>query len=147
MIVFDLACVCGYIFEGWFHDREHFENQRSASFLECPRCGSTEIRKILSPVRFQSASREVDNLLDKHPAEPVSAEDAARALETLQKFVEDNFQDVGADLAQEALKIHYGVAEPKNIRGFATEPEEKKLQEEGIKLLKIPMPVKSEKTN
>jgi hypothetical protein len=28
-----------------------------------------------------------------------------------------------------------------------TESEEKKLQEEGINLLKIPMPAKSEKTN
>jgi len=39
------------------------------------------------------------------------------------------------------------VAEPRNIRGVTTESEERKLKEEGINLLKIPMPAKSVKTN
>jgi hypothetical protein len=39
------------------------------------------------------------------------------------------------------------VAEPRNLRGVTTESEEKKLKEEGIKLLKIPMLLKSEKIN
>ncbi|MDH3996470.1 MAG: DUF1178 family protein, partial [Desulfobulbaceae bacterium] len=77
----------------------------------------------------------------------VSPADAEKALATLQKFVEENFEDVGVDLAKESLKIHYGVAEPRNLRGVTTESEEKKLKEEGIKLLKIPMLLKSEKIN
>jgi len=39
------------------------------------------------------------------------------------------------------------VTEPRNIRGVATEPEEKILKEEGIDLLKIPLQVKREKIN
>ena len=53
--------------------------------------------------------------------------------------MEKNFDNVGPKLATETLKMHYGVIEPRNIRGVATESEEKILSEEGIKLLKIPM--------
>jgi len=147
MIVFDLACVCGYTFEGWFQDRNDFENQQTASFLACPHCGSREIRKILSPTHFQSSGSNADNQVQKGSNQPVSQKDAEKALATLQKFVEENFADVGTDLAKESLKIHYGVSEPRNIRGITTEAEEKKLKEEGINLLKIPLPVKTEKTN
>ena len=55
-------------------------------------------------------------------------------------FVEKNFDDVGCDFAKEALKIHYGVEEPRNIRGISTKEEEKMLKEEGIDFVKIPMP-------
>ena len=147
MIVFELACVCGSSFEGWFRDSKDFENQLQSSQLLCPQCGSREIRKILSPIRFQSGGSTEDLVIQGDPRDTVSAEDAEKALATLQRFVEENFADVGADLAKESLKIHYGVAKPRNIRGVTTEAEEKKLREEGINLLKIPMPVKSEKTN
>jgi hypothetical protein len=55
-------------------------------------------------------------------------------------FVEKNFDDVGCDFAKEALKIHYGVTEPRNIRGVSTKAEEKTLKEEGIQFFKIPLP-------
>ena len=147
MIVFDLACVCGFTFEGWFQDRSDFESQQTASLLSCPHCGSREIRKILSPTHFKSSISEASYANKCSSDALVSPADAEKALATLQKFVEENFEDVGVDLAKESLKIHYGVAEPRNLRGVTTESEEKKLKEEGIKLLKIPMLLKSEKTN
>ena len=147
MIVFDLACVCGFTFEGWFQDRSDFESQQTASLLSCPHCGSREIRKILSPTHFQSSISEASYANKCSSDTSVSPADAEKALATLQKFVEENFEDVGVDLAKESLKIHYGVAEPRNLRGVTTESEEKKLKEEGIKLLKIPMLLKSEKIN
>jgi hypothetical protein len=147
MIVFDLVCVCGFTFEGWFQDRSDFDNQQTASFIVCPQCGGREIRKLLSPIRFQSAGSAEETHLQKGSTDSVSPEDVDKALETLQKFVEENFEDVGVDLAKESLKMHYGVSKPRNIRGVTTESEEKKLQEEGISLLKIPMPVKIKKTN
>jgi len=147
MIVFDLACVCGFTFEGWFQDRSDFESQQTASLLSCPHCGSREIRKILSPTHFQSSISEASYANKCFSDASVSPADAEKALVTLQKFVEENFEDVGVDLAKESLKIHYGVAEPRNLRGVTTESEEKKLKEEGIKLLKIPMLLKSEKIN
>ncbi len=56
-------------------------------------------------------------------------------------YVGKNFDDVGCDFAKEALKIHYGVKEARNIRGISTKEEEKMLKEEGIDFVKIPMPV------
>ena len=56
-------------------------------------------------------------------------------------FVEKNFDDVGCDFAKEALKIHYGATEPRNIRGVSTKEEEKTLKEEGIQFFKVPMPM------
>jgi len=136
MIVFDLACGCGYTFEGWFQDRQDFDKQQTAAFLVCPVCGGREIRKILSPIRAQSSRNTGDEPSHMKAAE---AEPPTR--------VADNFEDVGTELATESLKIHYGVSKPRNIRGVTTELEEKKLQEEGINLLKVPMPVKSKDAN
>jgi len=147
MIIFDLACVCGYTFEGWFQDRSDFENQQTASFLVCPQCSSTDIRKILSPIRFQSSSSPEDSLADKPSTSSVFPKEAEKALKTLQKFVEENFEDVGTELATESLKIHYGVAEARNIRGVTTDLEEKKLKEEGIAIFKIPFPAKGNDVN
>jgi hypothetical protein len=147
MIVFDLVCECGVAFEGWFQDRNDFENQQADNFLVCPQCGSSTIRKVFSPVRFQSSKNSDDHFLSKRSPGAVSPDAAEKALATLQKFVEENFEDVGVDLAKESLKIHYGVSEPRSIRGVTTESEEKKLKEEGINLLKIPLPLKNEKIN
>jgi hypothetical protein len=147
MIVFDLACNCGFTFEGWFQDRQDFEDQLSAAFLECPDCGSHAVRKILSPIRFRSAGSDVDSHQQQNCTGSVSREDAEKALTTLQKFVAENFEDVGADLAKESLKIHYGISEARNIRGVTTEYEEIKLREEGINLIKIPMPSKNDGVN
>jgi hypothetical protein len=147
MIVFDLACICGYTFEGWFQDRQDFEQQQTASFLVCPLCNSRDIRKILSPVRAHSKKCETHESAKECSEKTEAVTDNAATLESLQKFVEDNFEDVGTELAAESLKIHYGVAEPRNIRGITTEQEEKKLRDEGITLLKIPLPVKDSDVN
>src|SRR5210317_183549 len=126
---------------------ERFRKQPDCVLLSCPHCGSREIRKILSPTHFKSSISEASYANKCSSDASVSPADAEKALATLQKFVEENFEDVGVDLAKESLKIHYGVAEPRNLRGVTTESEEKKLKEEGIKLLKIPMPLKNEKIN
>jgi hypothetical protein len=148
MIVFDLACICGYEFEGWFQDRQDFEKQQAEAILVCPECGSHKINKILSPISFQSVGRLP---VEEPPASPAAEHDqlaeVARALDTLQKFVEKEFENVGTELASEALKIHYGVAESRNIRGVTTAAEEKLLKKEGIELLKIPMLAKDSRAN
>ncbi len=56
------------------------------------------------------------------------------------EFVEKNFDNVGPDFSKEALKIHYGVSEPRNIRGSSTPEEERTLKDEGIEFVKIPVP-------
>lgn len=144
MIVFDLQCICGCQFEGWFDDRQDFERLRMDGLIDCPHCGSDEIHKLLSPVKTLSCSRppKMDSTVTENNQE-ASPEAVVQFFHSVEKFVKDNFEDVGSDLAKEALKMQYGVIEPKNIRGCATEDEEQLLREEGIELIKVPILKKS----
>lgn len=142
MIVYDLTCTCGFTFEGWFEDRRDFESQQTAALLVCPQCGGQDVRKILSPVSSiqsepRAAAQQPVNRSESSEGEKAKA---ARLLHAVQDFVKNNFEDVGPRLAAEALKIHYGVENPRNIRGVTTAEEEKTLEKEGINLLKVPMP-------
>ena len=142
MIVFDLSCQCGYQFEGWFQDSEDFRRLAREGLLTCPSCDGNGVRKILSPVAVRSVA---DRKVDSAPAEVSPEQMAVDLLKSLQDHVVNNYEDVGTRLAEESLKIHYGLEEPRNIRGISTGEEEKVLKKEGIELLKIPLPVKSDK--
>lgn len=139
MIVYDLACLCGCIFEGWFQDRAEFLGQLEAGLISCPDCGGNEIRKILSPVSISSSHPSPPVATGRAEDNDVSAAAVLTALRTIRKYVEKNFEDVGTKLAEESLKIHYGVEEPRNIRGVVSAEEEKTLEREGIELLKVPI--------
>jgi len=147
MIVFDLACLCGYQFEGWFQDHEDFHSQREKGMLSCPACGGNEVRKIMSAVAVRTGgSISEHGKSDKEPdAGAAVLEAAVTLLEKVQRYVEKNYEDVGTKFPEEALKIRYGVRETRNIRGVATPEEEKMLQKEGIEFLKVPIIKKEEK--
>lgn len=140
MIVFDLKCACGCQFEGWFASHTHFDRQNDAGFVTCPECGCDEIHKILSPVAVHTGKTCQPTAQPTPQADTeMTADTAVQFLRSVQEFVEKNFDDVGPKLAEESLKIHYGIHEPRNIRGVATADEEKMLKKEGIELLKIPV--------
>ncbi len=143
MIVYDLKCTCGCQFEGWFENRSQFEQQNRENHIACPQCGSDDIDKILSPVAVRRTSADcfTPNQLVNSPEQ--AGETFANLLREVQEYVEENFEDVGHNLAKESLKIHYGVSKARNICGVATDEEEKMLKDEGVELLKIPMVKKS----
>jgi len=133
MIAFDLACSKGHQFEGWFEDGKAYEEQCKKGLISCPVCNDTSVSKVLSTF----AIKKPVQLPEK------TTGDAAQIAQTAKKiveYVEKNFDDVGAEFTKEALKIHYGVSEPRNIRGVSTDEEEKVLKKEGIQFFKIPLP-------
>ncbi len=136
MIIFDLACGCGCLFEGWFQSHGDFLSQQQAHLLVCPACGDHRIRKLLSPV----ASLRTGDMsgLEMQTAAGQQRQ-AAEFLYNLSKFVEKNFEDVGPRLAEETLKMQFGAKALRNIRGLATDEEEKLLKSKGIELLKVPI--------
>ena len=142
MIVFDLSCECGLQFEGWFRNADDLQRQQKEGLLSCPSCQGNQVRKILSPVA--GSSKDGRNEVSAVSG-PSVEEAAAEVLSSLQNYVTSNYEDVGSKLAEESLKMHYGLEEPRNIRGVSTEEEEKVLKKEGIEILKIPMPAKSGK--
>ena len=138
MIAYDLQCTKGHSFEGWFEDRKAYLDQKKKGLITCPVCNVTSVDIVPSTfaIKSGSSSSSKDLALQKAQLEKVGHE----AIE----FVEKNFDDVGSDFAKEALKIHYGASEPRNIRGVSTKEEEKTLEDEGIDFIKIPMPVRQE---
>ncbi len=128
MIAFDLMCGNGHLFECWFKDSASFEEQKSAGIINCPVCNDTEVDKVLSPFMVKKAGGEKKAEVDPH-----------QVLQAVQNFVEKHFEDVGVNFTKEALKIHYGEAKRKNIRGTATAAEENVLKEEGVQFFKIPI--------
>jgi hypothetical protein len=63
-----------------------------------------------------------------------------KMLEMVHDFVSRNFDDVGDQFAETALKIHRGEEGKRNIRGVTTEKEEETLREAGVDFVKIPVP-------
>ena len=140
MIAFDMECSQGHVFEGWFDNSEAFEEQNASGLVSCPYCDDPNIRKVISPVAVKKSSQDIQ------PA-PESV-DYQRLAKEVVDYITKNSEDVGAQFAAEALKIHYGVEEKRNIRGSATQEEEKTLKEEGVEFFKIPMPkIEEEKKN
>jgi len=79
-------------------------------------------------------------MIKKSDGERKKGEEAAQqALQIIHEYVDKHFEDMGAQFAQEALKIHHGEAEKRNIRGTATTEEEVILKEEGVQFVKIPI--------
>ena len=132
MIVFDLQCANGHTFEGWFEDGQAYEKQRKKSQIACPVCDDISVSKIPSSFAVKASQTTLDS--SGHDAELL------KIGKKMVDYVKKNFDNVGCDFAKEALKIHYGVSEPRNIRGVSTDQEEKTLKDEGIKFFKIPMP-------
>jgi hypothetical protein len=136
MIVFDLECSKGHSFEGWFDSLEGFEQQQAEGLVSCPHCNDTMIQRVMSAVSVKKTAAEREKSgprIDYH-----------RLAKEIVDYVQTNFEDVGSKFAGEALKMHYGVSEKKNIRGSATSAEEKTLKEEGIEFFKIPLPKEEE---
>lgn len=138
MIAYDLKCANGHTFEGWFEDRKAYLDQQKKGLITCPICNDTAV--VIIPSTFGIKSSQTTT------PRPLSDEEATlkKISEKAIDFVEKNFDDVGCDFAKEALKMHYGATEPRNIRGVSTSEEEKTLKAEGIQFYKIPMPAPPE---
>lgn len=135
MIAYDLQCSNGHQFEGWFEDSQSFDLQKKQGLIACPVCEDTAVFKLPSTFAIKGTS-------DTIPMTPDGKRDLAALGKQIVDYVENNFDNVGADFAEEALKMHYGVAEPRNIRGVSTPKEEETLKDQGINFFKFPVPVK-----
>ena len=157
MILYSLRCHKDHLFETWFRDSASYDSQLKAVVIECPVCGSHKVEKaVMAPHVSKAAgrarAREDQAAVAPAPASnaPVSgtttkamreAERSAkvrRALHELRRQVEDNFDYVGPEFAEEARKIHYGESDERNIYGEATDEEARELEEEGVGVTRIP---------
>lgn len=129
MIAYDLKCDQGHLFEGWFEDADAFEAQQAEGLVTCPVCDSANVTRQLSTFAIKTSS-------GTGVGRPkIDFEALGRRIVN---YVQKNFDDVGSDFATEALKIHYGASEPRNIRGVSTDKEERMLRDQGVPFLKFP---------
>ncbi len=133
MIKYRLICDLDHEFEGWFRDSADFDGQSQDGLVECPACGSDEVRKaVMAPAisRKSNASR----------SERLAAvqKDMAKAVERARNYVESNFDYVGEKFPEEARKIHYGESKERGIYGEATGKDVKALIDEGVQIAPLP---------
>lgn len=129
MIVYDLRCDAGHEFEAWFKNLKSFERQRKRNLIECPLCGSLSVALV-----YQASS------IPRQALRKDSPPPAGLIQEKVRKFLEQHFEDVGTSFPEEARRVHHGEAEPRNLRGQATEDEEESLRTEGVPVFRIALP-------
>ncbi len=99
--------------------------------IACPICEDTGVFKLPSMFAIKGSSGSL-------PIDPSQTVDVAALGKKIVDYVQNNFDNVGADFAEEALKMHFGVTEPRSIRGVSTPKEEETLKAEGIRFFKFP---------
>jgi hypothetical protein len=144
MVVFDLTCINGHEFEGWFDSLADLEKQIEAKNVLCPICNEASVLR--RPSTFGLVKSRPDRqVMEKEAAERPELLEMAKAVASLQaitRTLESDFVDVGSKFTEEALKIHYGVSPKRNIRGMSTQDQEETLKKEGVEFFKLPMLVR-----
>jgi hypothetical protein len=139
MITFDLICSNGHKFECWFTNSRMFDEQRAFGVIHCPVCNDNRVEKAFSTFAIRKHTDRKEGKEEKKEEKMEPSRASYQALQALTEYVNKNFEDVGVDFPREALKMHLGEAEKRNIKGMALPDEEKVLQEEGVPFLKIPV--------
>jgi hypothetical protein len=137
MILFDLACRNGHVFEAWFRDGAAFDAQRKARKVACPDCGDHRVKKAPMAPRISKGVAEETATKAVAPQPGMPAE-MLQALRKLRQTVESNCDYVGPRFPEEARAIHYGERDKRGIYGEASEEEAQSLAEEGIEVSRIP---------
>lgn len=134
MIVFDLKCKDGHVFEAWFPDSKAFEKQKAKKAVVCPVCGNRRVTKAPMAPNIASGKAREGEKAQQHP----QAKEMMVMLSKLRQEVEKNCDYVGNKFPEEARKIHYGEAEKRNIYGEASKEDAESLAEEGVEFQRIP---------
>lgn len=147
MIRYALVCEDGHDFEAWFSTSSDYDAQLKRGLVECPHCGSIDVKKqIMAPAvrtaRKADASRQSAQATRESAGQPTAngAPDLAALVRKVQAHIRANFDYVGADFAREATAIHEGEKPERLIYGETTPAEREALQEAGVPCAALPEP-------
>jgi hypothetical protein len=155
MIHYQLQCAQGHGFDGWFPDSAAFDKQAKLGLVGCPVCAGTQVTRALMAPALRSRKQAPP---PAEPAPPPAAPAAAppapggpvaiagdrmpdhvrAVLQRLRAEVERTCDYVGAQFADEALRIHRGEADARGIYGETTPEQAEALAEEGVDISRIP---------
>ena len=109
MIVFDLSCGTGHVFEAWFGSSADYEDQRARGLLACPICGATEVDKaVMAPNVAPKGNSQAANVpVPMQAGAPAPAEMKAMlaALARAQAKMLEGSEHVGSRFATEARAL------------------------------------------
>ena len=143
MIVFDLKCTGGHVFEAWFGSTNAYDEQRSGGMIACPMCGDTHVAKaVMAPnVSAKGNQRVLTPTLQADAPTPEAVKTAMAQMAALQAKMLENSQWVGYSFADRARAMHDGDETPAPIHGQATVEQARELIEDGIAVAPLPLPV------
>jgi hypothetical protein len=138
MIIFDLRCVNGHGFEGWFASSEEFTRQQEMQLVRCPICDVARVERLPSArVHVKKSAATMDQPVVKDAPQEAIAGFPADLVAKLRDIVR-NTEDVGEKFPDEARKIHYEEIPARAIRGKASREEAQALTDEGIEFSPLP---------
>lgn len=134
MIVFDLRCDGGHVFEAWFGASGDYDDQRERGLLECPICGDKRVGKAaMAPAVPAKGSSET--------LPPAQVKALIGRIAAAQRRALTGSDYVGDRFASEARAIHLGEAEARGIHGQATAGDAKALADEGVPVAALLLPI------
>ena len=136
MIVFDLRCSGGHVFEAWFNSSAAFDAQSAARQVRCPICDDDDVAKALMAPNIPAKANRTKPALP-----PTEAKALLKALATAQAKALEHSEWVGPAFADRARAMHDGDETPATIHGQATPAEAKALVEDGVSVLPLLLPV------
>ena len=166
MKVLNLQCSHQHSFEGWFGSEDDFQLQLGSGLIECPLCADKGIQKMPSAPRLNLGGQQLQEAPVKRLQETRSAASAVAPRENdlagslaavtdlsvgaspsaqgaflkALRHVMAQTEDVGRRFADEARRMHYGEVDERNIRGQTSAREALELLEEGIDVVRLPLP-------
>ena len=135
MIVFDLKCGGGHVFEAWFGSTAAFEDQAAAGQVRCPVCDDAAVTKaLMAPAVSAKGNRRAD-------VTPAAIKQAMQQLAAAQGKALESSQWVGTAFAEQARAMHGGERPAATIHGQASLAEAKALVDDGVPVAPLPFPV------
>jgi len=138
VIVFDLKCGGGHVFEAWFGSSTDYESQRERTLIACPMCGDSAIDKAVMAPNVAAKGNRRSNA--PAPGKPDPKQLMAALAEAQAKMLEGS-QWVGVAFADKARAMHLGEEAHAPIHGQTSVEEAKALIEEGVAVAPLPLPV------
>jgi hypothetical protein len=131
VIRYSLACVGEHRFEAWFSSSKAYDTQRRKKLVECPVCGSLEVRKQIMAPAIRASEKSAKDSPEKMMAKMAGE---------IRRHIADTHDYVGDKFAEEARSMYYGEVEHRPVWGEVTPDVAKDLIEEGVPAMPLPKP-------
>lgn len=143
MIVFDLKCTAGHVFETWFGSTADYESQQQRGLVECPLCGDKRVEKaVMAPAVSPKGNRSATASVDAAGGDPERIKSIMQAMAKIQREVEKSADYVGERFADEARAMHLGETPQRGIYGEADATQVRSLLEDGVPVAPLPFPTR-----